>query len=122
MALIDKSLFNYVFFSLSDDKGSKVYLVVIIIVVFIVLACVGSVLFYFCYWRKRSPSNSGKTRDDARDNNTPATGAGAQFTPLERHSIPSAPAQENVMLHDFQMVAPPTYEDALNDPVSPSTY
>ncbi|XP_060586447.1 uncharacterized protein LOC132742138 [Ruditapes philippinarum] len=106
-----------------DNKGTKVYLVVIIIVVIIVLACVGSLLFYFCYWRKRTHGSPHKKRDNVGDENTSSNSAGARFTPIDRHSsIPTAPPQENVMLHDFQMVAPPTYEDALSDPISPSMY
>ncbi|XP_053402760.1 uncharacterized protein LOC123549038 [Mercenaria mercenaria] len=106
-----------------DDDGTKIFLIVILVVVFIVVSCVAIVLFYCCYWRKREPhGNSRKKKENVENENL--SGA-RQFTPLERQgSAPSAPPQEDVMLHDPQMVAPPTYEESRYDPiaVSPSTY
>lgn len=95
------------------EGSTKVFLIVIIVVVLIALAAVGSVIFYCFYWRKRKPRsrrNSPAKHGEAGTEASIAHGAG--FTPLERQiSQPSAPSAD-ILLHDPQQVAPPTYEES----------
>lgn len=90
-----------------------------------VLVGVGVILY--CYCRKKgrcSQQNSSNpktpeqrspdvTFTSVETGNAPQSGAESQ---------PSAPPYQDVLLHDPQMVAPPTYEASLYHPVAPANY
>lgn len=105
---------------ISEDHGTKLYLIVIIVVVIVVLCCAGAVAFYCCYWRNHRNNCSSHSKKRSTEGEPEV--ATRQFSAVSQSSEPTAPPQEHVMLHDSQMVAPPTYEESRYHPISPSTY
>ncbi|KAL4234442.1 C-type mannose receptor 2 [Mactra antiquata] len=105
-----------------ESGGTNLFHIVIIAVIIVILIVGGIALYFYC--RK-----TGKcSKQNSQTGKTPETPAGGsmRLTSLQVSSDtgPSAPPllHEHVLLHDTQMVAPPSYEESRNHPITPSNY
>lgn len=126
-AMTVQEFFNQIPDLKDSPEGNKGYLAVIITVAVVVFA--GALgLFVYVYYVRTGRCKRTKSRSPRRSPKQPESDAGASeviLTTLQPpvSSASSAPSQMPAhILHDPQMIAPPSYEEAQKHPKSPSCY